>query len=85
MSPTNLRKFREFYLAYNQIQQALSAESARIRESLTDLPCITHVNPDNLQTLAAKLTERFILVWTHYVTLFARQRGTEKITRRSPG
>lgn len=87
MSRTNLRKFREFYLAYNKIQQALpvesstkadddekiqqalSTESARIGDSLTVLPCITHINPENLQTLAAKLTERFILGWTHYVTL----------------
>jgi len=57
VSATNLRKFREFYLAYTEIQQAVSVESKTV-----DFPAL-------LQSLTAQLTQRFTLGWTHYVTL----------------
>ena len=71
-SPTNLRKFREFYRAYPEIQQTLSVES------------IPNPPPGNQQTtsvnsfltstgiasaLSSATSNRFSLGWSHYVTL----------------
>ena len=71
-SPTNLRKFREFYRAYPEIQQTASVES------------IVKLPPENQQTasaaslltspgiasvLSATMGDRFSLGWSHYVTL----------------
>ncbi len=57
-SPTNLRKCREFYQVFAQIQQTLSVES--LSPSL-----INAVR--NLTSLA----EQFPLGWSHYVTLLS--------------
>ena len=71
-SPTNLRKFREFYRAYPDIRQTLSVESPVKRP------------PGNRQTLSVEslltsrgiasalspaMSGRFSLGWSHYVTL----------------
>ena len=71
-SPTNLRKFREFYRAYPEIQQTLSVESivklppgnrptASVESFLT--------SPGIASVLSAAMGERFSLGWSHYVTL----------------
>lgn len=62
VSATNLRKFREFYLAYAKIQQAVPVESNTLA-----LPAL--LEPNKLQALTAQLSQRFTLGWTHYVTL----------------
>ena len=63
-SPTNLRKFRQFYLAYPEIQQTLSVKSTEHAEIS--------------QTLSAKLTKRFALGWSHYVTLLTIDNSEER-------
>jgi len=105
MSPTNLRKFREFYQAYHEIQQAVPVKSSDgITQALpaqsTDevWKAISQVLPDQsssageiqqaapveselseiLQAMTAKLAERFILGWTHYVTLLTIKNVEER-------
>ena len=61
-SPTNLRKFREFYQAYPEIQQTVSVEFQRLTdENIGTL--------EIRQTVSAKLASHFSLGWSHYVTL----------------
>ena len=92
MSPTNLRKFREFYLKYSKIAQALSAQSSEEKKIQQALPVESSVigqsmpeqcfqiigNSDILQAMTAKLSERFVLGWTHYVTLLAVKNPDER-------
>lgn len=77
VSAMNLRKCREFYSSYSQIQQALPVESF---EALYEQENITQVIPahlslagtflsEDLQEITSRLANRFILGWTHYVTL----------------
>lgn len=61
MSATNLRKFREFYLAYQEIQQAVPVESSNL--------LFAFLHRRNLQPILNHLKERFQLGWTHYVEL----------------
>lgn len=70
-SVTNLRKFREFYLAYAKIQQAVPVESITL-----DLP--TLLEAFNLQTQAIELSKHFALGWTHYVTLLTVKNTDER-------
>jgi hypothetical protein len=57
ISPTNLRKFREFYISYKQIQQTLSVKSLVSAEiSATDII---------QQSLTVELADSFKLSWTH--------------------
>lgn len=76
MSPTNLRKFREFYQAYSEIQQALPVEcvpseieNQKIQQAPPDDSFHISARPEWLQTVADALAKRFNLGWTHYVTL----------------
>jgi predicted nuclease of restriction endonuclease-like (RecB) superfamily len=76
MSPTNLRKFREFYQAYSEIQQALPVECAAPDNSSQTIQQAQptdsfHISarPEWLQSVSEALAKRFILGWTHYVTL----------------
>lgn len=71
MSATNLRKFREFYLAYQQIQQAAPVESSAA--NLSGLLQASH-----LQDLTSQLSGRFVLGWTHYVTLLTVKNTDER-------
>ncbi len=67
-SATNLRKFRTFYEAYPEIQQALSVES---------IP----VSPDShqiMENLAGQLASTFKLGWSHYVVLLAVSNPKER-------
>ena len=92
ISPTNLRKFREFYLAYQEITQALPAQSlyskkiqqalpvtsSRIGQVLPDQSFQSMFQADILEEVSAKLTKRFILGWTHYVTLLTVKNEEER-------
>lgn len=78
MSQTNLRKFREFYLAYPKIQQALPVTSSEIRQAVPDESFQLSENAEILQAATAKLRERFILGWTHYVTLLTLKNPDER-------
>lgn len=76
MSPTNLRKFREFYVKYAEIQQALPVKSMigemddrKIQQAEPGTSFLTICAPETLQAVSAKLASRFVLGWTHYVTL----------------
>ena len=88
-SPTNLRKFREFYLAYAEIQQAVSVESTEPtsggREISETSSRILVAPPSGLlpvaqisQTLSAKLVKRFSLGWSHYVSLLTIDNPEER-------
>ena len=57
-SQTNLWKFREFYQVFRDIPQTLSVESLAPR-LIGEIPSV------------AKLAERFVLGWSHYVTLLS--------------
>ena len=64
MSRTNLRKFREFYKGYVEIQQALSVTSLApviISEMLS--------RKSNQKNFWQTLSDRFSLSWSHYVVL----------------
>lgn len=71
VSATNLRKFREFYLAYAEIQQALPVESFSL-----DLSALQQAI--DLQDQTTELTQRFTLGWTHYVTLLTIKDSGER-------
>ncbi len=55
-SPTNLRKFREFYQGYPEIQQTLSVNSVLVPTGIA-------------ATVFSAIEKRFSLGWSHYVTL----------------
>ena len=69
-SATNLRKFRQFYLTYSEIQQTPSAESSGrtgIRPTLSVESPVTPAAPGQADALHA--AGRFTLGWSHYATL----------------
>ncbi|MCY4386434.1 MAG: PDDEXK nuclease domain-containing protein [Desulfurellaceae bacterium] len=55
-SPTNLRKFREFYQGYPEIQQTLSVNSVLAHTGIA-------------ASVFSAIGKRFPLGWSHYVTL----------------
>lgn len=74
-SPTSLKQCRAFYTAYSEIRQALPDQSlneGEIRQALTDQSrsSISSVAVI-LQTVSAELANRFVLGWTHYVSLLS--------------
>ncbi len=80
-SPTNLRKFREFYRAYPEIRQTPSVES------IANLPPEIQqtVSVESLRTstgiasaLSSSMDNRFSLGWSHYVTLLTIGRAEER-------
>jgi len=62
-SPTNLRKFREFYQAYPDIQQTVSVRS--IYSEKGDVFSFASIR----QTVSTELAKRFSLGWSHHVVL----------------
>ena len=68
MSQTNLKLFRQFYETYKEISQALPDQSKIFDISIEN---ITQAEPAQsiMPEMIDVLTERFILGWTHYVTL----------------
>ncbi len=76
ISPTNLRKFREFYLAYPEIQQALPVEfhalkrkGQKIQQALPVKSVTDMFSSEELTAIMSVLADHFVLGWTHYVTL----------------
>jgi predicted nuclease of restriction endonuclease-like (RecB) superfamily len=66
VSPTNLRKIRQFYLEY-PIQQSLTVESGT-----------TALDTSNADALAAVLAQQFTLTWTHYASLLSLTNPAER-------
>ncbi len=91
-SKRSLELYRRFYMTYSEIAQAALAQSSmnnknqqtapvRASEIVRSLPyqCFQLIGkPDILQELTAKLSERFILGWTHYVTLLTVKNPDER-------
>lgn len=74
-SKRSLEQYRKFYLVYSEIAQALPAQSSGVN---TIQPALSVTFPETLQSAASKLTERFILGWTHYVTLLTVKNPGER-------
>ena len=69
-SPTNLRKFREFYRAYPEIQQAASVESIAPSEIQQTPSVDSFLTPTGITAaVPPAIGERFSLGWSHYVAL----------------
>ena len=80
-SPTNLRKFREFYRAYPEIRQTPSVESIanlppEIQQtvSVESLPTSTGI----ASVSSSAMGNRFSLGWSHYVTLLTIGHAEER-------
>jgi predicted nuclease of restriction endonuclease-like (RecB) superfamily len=73
VSPTNLRKFREFYLAYPEIQQTLSVKSnnpEKIQQTVSVESLSSAASHQQTSIwIPASLTRRFTIGWSHYVAL----------------
>jgi predicted nuclease of restriction endonuclease-like (RecB) superfamily len=65
VSPTNLRKFREFYFMHEQIRQTVSVESLVQPQRYLK----TGTNFQIQQTVSVELAKLFKLSWSHYVNL----------------
>lgn len=72
-SKRSLEQYRKFYLTYNEIAQALPAQSLGPEYKSQQKPpaksLLQSFQPEILRTVTAKLASRFVLGWTHYVTL----------------
>ena len=71
-SPTNLRKCREFYQVFAQIQQTVSVGSgtpSKIQQTLS----VESLSPSLISAVPnlTRLAEQFPLGWSHYVTLLS--------------
>ena len=66
-SKRSLEQYRKFYQDYKEITQALTAQSINQKKIESSILMINR--PENLQEVVIQLTNRFILGWTHYVTL----------------
>ena len=71
-SETNLRKAREFYLEFREIQQTVSAKSGQ-RLKIQQTPSVKSLAPSLIRDVSkiANLAERFALGWSHYVILLS--------------
>ncbi|MCG2710813.1 MAG: PDDEXK nuclease domain-containing protein [Candidatus Omnitrophica bacterium] len=84
VSPTNLRKFCEFYQSYAEIQQTVSVTSleqgkSKIRQTVSGQSLSALIEqPRIAQTLSAQLSSQFTLGWSHYVTLLTIKSTEER-------
>ncbi len=71
-SRTNLRKFRQFYQAFKDIPQTLSAHSGQPEKIQQPVP-VESFAPDTFAVAESmpELAARFTLGWSHYVALVA--------------
>ncbi|MDQ8206960.1 PDDEXK nuclease domain-containing protein [Coraliomargarita sp. SDUM461003] len=89
ISPTNLRRFREFFLSYQKIQQTLSVESLKPVDIAASEP--SNALPSEIsQTLSdqslrklpqnalRQIAARFPLSWSHYVALLSVSNPDER-------
>lgn len=85
-SPTNLRKFREFYRAYPQIQQTASAESrnrlfpagSEIQQTASVESLAALAGSPDLPVRVCSIAEHFRLGWSHYVELLTLDEPDER-------
>jgi predicted nuclease of restriction endonuclease-like (RecB) superfamily len=84
-SPTNLRKFREFYRSYAEIQQTPSVESFlpeldanMIRQTASVESLNKLIGDKNTQSVSPQLFTRFPLGWSHYVALLSIDNHDER-------
>jgi len=91
-SKRSLEQYRKFYLSYKEIAQALPAQSLEsemiqqassvkssgIGQSVPDQFFHLSCKTDMLQAVGARLTNRFSLGWTHYVTLLTLKNSEER-------
>ena len=89
VSPTNLRKFREFFQAYSEIQRAASVTSLAGLHGTQFLPASTPVakiqqtpsveSPQSLQQAAfTQIASSLPLGWSHYVELLTLDDTAER-------
>lgn len=83
VSLTSLKQFKLFYDTYKEIGQAVPDQSSEvprqnILQGLPDHSSIILSDPVVLQTMTTKLAHRFMLGWTHYITLLAVKNSEER-------
>ena len=79
VSLTNLKQFRQFFETYRQISQALPDQSAIIGDSISQaLPAELDKLPETMPNTIEYLSSRFVLGWTHYVTLMTVKNDEER-------
>ncbi|MFZ2961079.1 MAG: PDDEXK nuclease domain-containing protein [Candidatus Ozemobacteraceae bacterium] len=86
-SPTNLRKFREFYRVYGEIRQTPSVKSSlqefekkEIQQtaSAESLCRLNKNSADMMQTVSLELSKRLTLGWSHYVVFLTIDKPEER-------
>jgi predicted nuclease of restriction endonuclease-like (RecB) superfamily len=78
-SKRSLEQFRQFYLTYKEITQALPAQSPNALQKITQaLPAELDKLPKTMPNTIEYLSSRFVLGWTHYVTLMTVKNDEER-------
>lgn len=82
-SPTNLRKYREFYQSYSEIQQTpsvISDTTDKKNQQTLSVTSFLNTEKDFIQspTLFNTLAKQFKLGWSHYVTLLTIRSKAER-------
>ena len=84
-SERNLASFCKFYRYYSDILQAVPAKCLKEEDSANEamqpmsVECLsTLYTPEILQAMTAKLTNCFVLGWTHYVSLLIVKDAEER-------
>ena len=78
-SKRSLEQFRQFYLTYKEITQALPAQSPNTLQKITQaLPAELDKLPETMPNVVEQLASRFVLGWTHYVTLLTVRNDYER-------
>jgi len=88
MSPTNLRKFREFYQGYKKIQQTVSVTSSDAQENQQTPSVESQISQtvygilplkkQDTQKIMSLLSDHFNLSWSHYVVLLTIKSKAER-------
>ena len=85
LSATNLRKCREFYLAYIEIQQTASVKSLttkiikkKIQQTMSVESFLSHLHAIVAEPVIEKIAGYFNLGWSHYVTLLTIKNKAER-------
>ncbi len=84
-SPTNLRKFREFYLAYPEIRQMLPVKSLPISEGGREIQqtasvesLLAFVDDLRTQSVVVHVAQAMKFGWSHYVELLTLDDPAER-------
>ena len=77
-SERNLASFRKFNSTYPNILQALPAKLIDIGQTASDSSLSMMNSSDVLQAVTERLMNRFVLGWTHYVTLLTVKNDEER-------